>query len=157
MSTILSVEKLEQLQTAVDKIVEARHANENVFSSQAASEEIIKTMGIPVQDPQKSYELYYHNIQKALRMILPTGKPQSKVVRELVAILLSHKEKNNIKEGVRGADSRMATTEDMSNLIDVLSEWSENPDDIMSLMHILLNKNQELGYCPQDRQLKDYL
>ena len=48
----------------------------------------------------------------------------------------------------------MATTEDMSNLIDVLSEWSENPDDIMSLMHILLNKNQELGYCPQDRQLK---
>ena len=156
MNTSLSVEKLEQLKTAADRIVEARHANENLFGSQSTSEEIFRTMGIPVQDPQKSYELYYHNIQKALRMFLPVGEPQSKVVRELVAILLSHKEKNNIKEGVRGADSRMATTEDMSNLIDVLSEWS-NPDDIMSLIHLLLSKNQELGYCPQDRQLKDFL
>ena len=63
MSTSLSIEKLEQLQTAVDRIVEARHANENLFGSQVASEEIIRTMGIPVQDPQKSYELYYHNLE----------------------------------------------------------------------------------------------
>ena len=157
MSAALSSEKLQQLQSAVDRIVEARHSSESLFGSQVVSEEIIRTMGIPVQDPQQSYELYYNNIQKALRKFLPPKTDYSKVVRELVAILLSHKEKESIKAGTRGADSRMATTDDMSNLIDVLSEWAETPEDIMSLIHILLKKNKELGYCPQERQLADFI
>lgn len=157
MSATLSLEKLEQLQSAVDKIVEARHKDENMFGNQSASEDIMKTMGIPMQDPQKSYDLYYKNIQKALHAFLPAGEQHSKIVRELVAILLSHKEKNNIKAGIRGADSRMATTDDMNNLIDVLSEWSLNPDDIFSLMNILLTKNIELGYCPENRTIADFI
>ena len=51
----------------------------------------------------------------------------------------------------------MARTDDMVNLIDVLSEWSETPEDIMRLIYILLNKNKELGYVPNDRRISDYL
>ena len=50
----------------------------------------------------------------------------------------------------------MATTTDMENIIDVLSEWSETPTDYFKLAHILLRKNKELKYIPEDRDLKDY-
>ena len=157
MSAALSKDKLEQLETAVDRIVKARHIDEGLFDRSPATDDIIRTMGLAEQDPEKSYKLYYGNIQKALRKFLPPRKKTSQVARELVAILLSHKEKENVNSGRRGADSRMARTDDMVNLIDVLSEWSETPEDIMRLIYILLNKNKELGYVPNDRRISDYL
>ena len=81
----------------------------------------------------------------------------SKTIRELICILLAHKELSGITYGTREADSRMATTTDMENLIDVLSEWSETPTDYFKLANILLKKNKELGYIPEEREIKDYL
>jgi len=153
----LSSEKLNQLVAAVDKIVEARHASDGLWNEKPSSEEIVRTMGLSVQDPQKSYSLYYHNIQKALRSFLPAKTPVTKVIRELVAVLLTGHEKENIKSGKRGADSRMATTDDMVHLIDVLSEWSSTPEDPMKLVYILFDKNKELGYIPSERSLADYV
>lgn len=157
MSAALSKEKLEQLESAVDRIVEARHIGDEIFDRNPPSKEIIRTMGLAEQDPEKSYKLYYGNIQKALRKFLPPRQRTSLVARELVAVLLTHKEKEGIKSGKRGADSRMAKTDDMVNLIDVLSEWSETPEDIMKLIYILLEKNKSLGYVPEERSLFDYL
>ncbi len=109
-----------------------------------------------MQDPDQSYKLYYQNIQKFLGEYLPKDNDISKVIRNLICILLAHRELSGITYGVRGADSRMATTTDMENIIDVLSEWSETPTDYFKLAHILLRKNKELKYIPEDRDLKDY-
>lgn len=73
----------------------------------------------------------------------------------MVCILLSHKEKD--KKGIRHADSRQAKTTDMENLIDVLSEWSETPQDFFRLAITLINKNKELGYITEEKTIQDYL
>ena len=74
MSSALSKDKLEQLETAVDRIVKARHIDEGLFDRSPATDDIIRTMGLAEQDPEKSYKLYYGNIQKALRKFLPPRK-----------------------------------------------------------------------------------
>lgn len=50
----------------------------------------------------------------------------------------------------------MAKTEDMENLIDILSEWSDTPTDFWGLAMKLLNKCKELKYIPEERTLMDY-
>jgi len=63
----------------------------------------------------------------------------------------------NLTYGKRGADSRQAKTPDMENLIEVLIDWSTTPNDYFRLSNILLNKNKELEYIPQERSLADYI
>ena len=75
----------------------------------------------------------------------------------MVCILLAHKELSGLTYGVRGADSRMSDTNDMQNMIEVLSEWSKTPTDYFKLATILLDKCKELGYVPQERALNDYV
>ena len=71
--------------------------------------------------------------------------------------MLSHKELSGITYGVRGADSRMATSADMENMIDVLSEWSSTPTDYYRLTTILFDKCKELKYIPENRELSEYM
>ena len=124
----LSKKKLEDLISAVDKIVAANSQQEpSLFDELSAPTDIAKILDVPIQDPEKSYDLYYGNIQKFLNSFLPKDNEISKPIRELVCILLSHKEKD--KKVIRHGDSRQAKTTDMENLIEVLSEWSETPQD----------------------------
>lgn len=142
---------------AAEKIVEANsQPQEDLFGEVRDPNAVAKILDIPLQDPDQSYKLYYQNIQKFLGEYLPKDNDISKVIRNLICILLAHRELSGITYGVRGADSRMATTTDMENIIDVLSEWSETPTDYFKLAHILLRKNKELKYIPEDRDLKDY-
>lgn len=154
-----NAEKLENLISAVDRIVDARASEEGqlVNDNDALKSSIVETLGLAYQDPQKSYDLYYHNIQKILREFLPKDSVYTKAVRNLVNTLLSHKEMSEVNYGTRGADSRMATTEDMSNLIDVLTDWSTTPSDYFRLVTILLEKNKELGYSPANREWKEFI
>lgn len=154
-----NAEKLENLISAVDRIVDARASEEGqlVNDNDALKSSIVETLGLAYQDPQKSYDLYYRNIQKILREFLPKDSVYTKAVRNLVNTLLSHKEMSEVNYGTRGADSRMATTEDMSNLIDVLTDWSTTPSDYFRLVTILLEKNKELGYSPANREWKEFI
>ena len=153
----IAKKKLEDLITAAEKIVEANsQPQEDLFGEVRDPNAVAKILDIPLQDPDQSYKLYYQNIQKFLGENLPKDNDISKVIRNLICILLAHRELSGITYGVRGADSRMATTTDMENIIDVLSEWSETPTDYFKLAHILLRKNKELKYIPEDRDLKDY-
>ncbi|WP_337659513.1 hypothetical protein [Butyricimonas virosa] len=153
----IAKKKLEDLITAAEKIVEANsQPQEDLFGEVRDPNAVAKILDIPLQDPDQSYKLYYQNIQKFLGEYLPKDNDISKVIRNLICILLAHRELSGITYGVRGADSRMATTTDMENIIDVLSEWSETPTDYFKLAHILLRKNKELKYIPEDRDLKDY-
>lgn len=154
----LSNTKLEQLITAVDKIVESRqNQSEDLFDNLSTSERISITLGIPLQNPEMSYNLYYGNIQRFLKEFLPKENDVAKPIRNLICTLLSHHEKENKTYGRRGADSRMASTEDMEHIIDVLSKWSENPNDYFNLANILIQKNKELNYIPIDRTIQDYV
>ena len=154
----LPKKKLEDLISAADKIIEANNqTQEDLFGQVKNPNAISEILDIPLQDPKRSYTLYYQNIQKFLGDFLPKDNDISKTIRELICILLAHKELSGITYGTREADSRMATTKDMENLIDVLSEWSETPTDYFKLANILLKKNKELGYIPEEREIKDYL
>ena len=150
--------RLEDLISAADKIIAANEERAtDLFGEVNNVDEIRKILDVPVQDPQKSYDLYYKNIQKFLGDILPKDNDISRVIREEICILLAHKELSGLTYGVRGADSRQATTEDMEHIIDVLTEWAETPTDFLKLAHILLSKCKELGYIPEEREIKDYL
>lgn len=154
----INKKRLEDLISAADKIIAANEEKTtDLFGEVNNIDEIRRIFDLPIQDPQKSYDLYYKNIQKFLGEILPKDNEISKVIREEVCILLAHKELSGLTYGVRGADSRQATTEDMEHIINVLTEWSETPTDYFKLAHILLNKCKELGYIPEDREIKDYL
>lgn len=152
----LSKKKIDELISAVDKIVAANSQTEtNLFNELTGAENITEILNIPIQDPEKSYDLYYGNIQKFLNRFIPKDNQINKPIRELICILLTHKEKD--KRGIRHADSRQARTTEMENLIDVLSQWSETPTDYFRLSHLLLQKNKELGYIPEEKTIQDYL
>ena len=154
----IAKKKLDDLITAAEKIVEANSQPQiDLFGEVRKPDAVAKILDIPLQDPDKSYNLYYQNIQRFLGEFLPKNNDISKIIRALVCVLLAHRELSGITYGVRGADSRMATTTDMENIIDVLSEWSETPTDYFQLANILLRKNKELKYIPENRNLKDYL
>ena len=150
--------KLEELISAADKIIEANSKpQENLFGEVKDPNKIRELLDLPLQDPQKSYELYYPNIRKFLDKYIPKDLDIREVIFEEVNIMLAHKERIGITCGKRNADSRMSSTKDMEYLIDVLSEWAETPTDYFKLAHILLKKNQELGYVPKERVLRDYM
>lgn len=152
----ISKSKLDELISAVDKIVSANSQQEpSLFDELTISKDIAHILDVEIQDPEKSYDLYYGNIQRFLNRFLPKDNDISKPIRELVCILLTHKEKD--KKGIRHADSRQARTAEMGNLIDVLSEWSETPTEFFRLSQLLLQKNKELGYIAEDKTIQDYL
>lgn len=152
----LSKKKLDDLISAVDKIVSANHQQEpNLFDELTISKDIAQILDVEIQDPDKSYDLYYRNIQNFLSRFLPKDNTINRPIRELICILLTHKEKD--KKGIRHADSRQARTAEMENLIDVLSEWSETSTEFFRLAQLLLQKNKELGYIAEDKTIQDYL
>lgn len=152
----ISKSKLDELISTVDKIVSANSQQEpSLFDELTISKDIAQILDVEIQDPEKSYDLYYGNIQRFLNSFLPKENAISKPIRELVCVLLTHKEKD--KKGIRHADSRQARTAEMENLIDVLSEWSETPTEFFRLAQLLLQKNKELGYIAEDKTIQDYL
>lgn len=112
--------------------------------------------GDTLQDPKKSYDLFYGGIQSFLLKLMPKSDTRT-VILELKNILLTGKEKRNISYGVRGADSRMSKTVEMEAIIDVLTGWSVTPDDFFKLTTMLLDKNKELGFVPEERVFWDYI
>ena len=154
----LNKKSIDDLISAADKIIAANTQQEkDLFGEVKNADAIRDIMELDVQAPEKSWELYYENIQQFLNRFLPKDTDISKVIREQVCILLAHKERSGLTYGKRHADSRMAKTKDMEHLIDVLSEWSATPTDYFRLSHILLNKCKELKYVPEDREICDYI
>lgn len=150
--------ELDQLEEVVNKIVTANNLEQkNLFGETRLTREVVELLDIREQDPELSYNLYYRNIQPFLNLFIPKDDTINRPIRELICILLTGKEKKNITYGTRGADSRSSLTSDMEDIIEVLSDWSETPNDYFRLTNILLNKNKELGFIPEDRTIQDYI
>ena len=63
----LPKKKLEDLICAADKIIEANNqTQEDLFGQVKNPNAISEILDIPLQDPKRSYTLYYQNIQKFL-------------------------------------------------------------------------------------------
>ena len=63
----LPKKKLEDLISAADKIIEANNqTQEDLFGQVKNPNAISEILDIPLQDPKRSYTLYYQNIQKFL-------------------------------------------------------------------------------------------
>ncbi len=159
----LSKQKIEELISAAERIIEAQKDNKKqlLFDLTENDENLnnLKELLDPdvLVDPDKSYDLFYNGIQALLLSVLPKDNDIRVVILELKSILLTGKEKAQITHGKRGADSRMAGPSTMEYVIDILSEWSQTPHDLLKLSYLLLNKNKELAYVPQERVISDYI
>ena len=156
--------KLEELIGATQKIIEAQQDDKKklLFGLTEENKEEITELNelldtSIIEDPDKSYDLFYNGIQKFLLSVLPKDPKIRKPILELKSILLTGNERENINSGKRGADSRMTYMASMENVIDIITEWSMSPHDYMKLGYLLLNKNKELGYIPQTRDISDYI
>ncbi|MEA4962301.1 MULTISPECIES: hypothetical protein [Bacteria] len=86
--------KLERLMEAIDGIVAANALEQNdLFGENPLTRDVIELLDIQEQDPEKSYELYYRNIQPFLNLFIPKDNEINRPIRELVCILLTGKEK----------------------------------------------------------------
>ena len=146
----LSKKKLEDLISAVDKIVAANSQQEpSLFDELSAPTDIAKILDVPIQDPEKSYDLYYGNIQKFLNSFLPKDNEISKPIRELVCILLSHKEKDNYKVSLvntvnnheqiilRNSDGVYVVTPRINKSFKFQSDWPYNNSQVYLLGPLL--------------------
>lgn len=149
--------KVEELMTAIDRIVDSRESKADLFGFDEERESLKEKLGISTHNLQQVYNLFYGNIQSFLSNILPKDAAINAPIRNLVCTLLSHHERKYITSGKRGADSKMASSEDMEELIDIFYKWSETPNDLFRLANILLERNKELKYIPKDRTLQDYV
>lgn len=160
----ISKKKIEELMSAAEKIIATQSTNKKslLFELTEETDESIKELSAllepdALQDPEKSYDLFYNGIQKLLLSTIPADNDIRGVILELKTILLSGKEKQFVSYGKRGADSRMSQSSEMESVIDILTEWCDTPYDFFKLAILLLNKNKELNYVPQDRELCDYM
>lgn len=160
----ISRKKIEELISAADRIVEAQSANKKslLFDLTEETNESLKELSTllepnALQDPKRSYDLFYNGIQKLLLSTIPADNDIRGVILELKSVLLTGKEKEFISYGKRGADSRMSESTAMEAVIDILTEWCETPYNFLKLAVLLLNKNKELNYVPAERELSDYM
>lgn len=160
----LKKDKLEELIGATQRIIEAQQNDKKKLlfglteENKEEIEELNELLNVSlIEDPDKSYDLFYNGIQKFLLSVLPKDTKIRQPILELKSILLTGKEKKNINSGKRGADSRMTYMSSMENVIDIITEWSMSPHDYMKLAYLLLNKNKQLGFIPENRDISDYM
>lgn len=160
----ISKKKIEELISAADRIVSAQDNSKKtlLFDLTEDTNESIQDLSSLLDseylhDSQKTYKLFYDGIQKLLLSTIPVDNTIRKVILELKSILLTGKEKEFITYGKRGADSRGESQSKMEFVIDILSEWSSTPYDYFRLATLLLEKNKELNYIPESRQISDYV
>lgn len=101
-----------------------------------------------IDDPEEKYHLYYNVVTRLLKKHLPKGE-QNKVARNLV-----YEEKNTFltrghrkdDRGIRGADSRMAYSPDMADLINIITEWISTKGGMFQLYTKIRDLNISKGY-----------
>ena len=76
--------KVEELMTAIDRIVDSRESKADLFGFDEEREGLKEKLGISTHNPQQVYNLFYGNIQSFLSNILPKDAAINRVKEELI-------------------------------------------------------------------------
>ena len=94
--------------------------------------------GLPLQDPDSSYELYYKLLDKLKREHIPSGEVGQPVRDEINRFVKEGKEK--------GRDVRQARTSMFREAINEITTWVQESggNDVMSLFNRFRDLNREV-------------
>lgn len=100
------------------------------------------------KSPKEVYDLYYPGIYNVLNRTLPPKKGEGALLRRLVfdelgVFLADGKVKKN---GRRGADGRMTYSENMEEVVEIISSWISESGDAISLFFELFDLNEKHAY-----------
>nr|DAO29189.1 MAG TPA: hypothetical protein [Caudoviricetes sp.] len=101
-----------------------------------------------IDNPKEKYELYYNVVNRLLKKHLPKGKQFEKernFIYEEKNVFLTRGHRKNDK-GIRGADGRMAFTDDINELVNVITDWITSKGGMFELYSKLLELNKTKGY-----------
>jgi len=110
-------------------------------------EEILKS-GLPIDNPEKKYNLYYKGIERTLKNHLPKGKEFAKArsyVREEKCVFLTRGKRLN-EQGIRNMDSRMGYIEDADKMLKLIMKWVSKNGTMVELHNEIRDLNISLGY-----------
>jgi len=101
-----------------------------------------------IDDPEAKYALYYKVINRLIKKHLPKGD-SFKEARDLI-----YEEKNTYltgghridESGIRGADGRMAYTDNMHEFVNIVTDWISSKGTIYELYIKLRDLNVSKGY-----------
>lgn len=142
--------KLQILQRAK----EAKEKQLSINMDTQSFEEIDKVKAIlskNFDDPEEKFDLYYKATTRVLMKYLPKGKgfkvERSIIYDEKNIFLTRGKVKN--KSGIRGGDSRMGYTDDMYELVNLITDWVSTTQDPVDLYQRIYDLNDKHGYPHQ--------
>lgn len=101
-----------------------------------------------IDNPEEKYNLYYNVVNQLLKKHLPKGE-NFKKARDLI-----YEEKNTFltrgrrkdERGIRGADGRMVFTDDINELINIITHWISAKGTMYDLYTKILDLNISKGY-----------
>ena len=101
-----------------------------------------------IDNPEEKYNLYYNVVNQLLKKHLPKGE-NFKKARDLI-----YEEKNTFltrgrrkdERGIRGADGRMVFTDDINELINIITHWISAKATMYDLYTKILDLNISKGY-----------
>ena len=101
-----------------------------------------------IDDPEEKYNLYYNVVNRLLRKYLPKGDA-NKEARDLIYeeknIFLTRGHRKDAR-GIRGADGRMGYIPDMTEFINVITEWITSRGTMFDLYSKIRGLNIAKGY-----------
>jgi hypothetical protein len=101
-----------------------------------------------IDNPKEKYELYYNVVNRLLKKHLPKGKlfeKERNFIYEEKNVFLTRGHRKNDK-GIRGADGRMAFTDDINELVNVITDWITSKGGMFELYTKLSELNKSKGY-----------
>ncbi len=134
-------------------LMQADEIKEQTFDFDINGQVVFKTevdelLQQPIDDPKEKYDLFYNVIERYLRRYLPKGDKNAKIrkwIRDEKCVFLTRGHRKD-KRGRRHADSRMAYTPDMYELVNLLTEWIASRGTAFALYTKLRELNFSKGY-----------
>lgn len=120
----------------------------NDYEQISFKSEVDSMLDVPIDDPQKKYELYYNVISKLLLTHLPKGKEYEKArifIYDERATFLTRGHRKDAR-GIRHADSRMGYNPDMKEFARIVVEWVFQKGTMFDLYTKLRELNKSKGY-----------
>ncbi len=101
-----------------------------------------------IDDPEKKYDVYYHGIEKLLKLypkpVDKIGKKAFKIIREEKNIFLNRGKK--LVKGFRKGDARMAFIPDMEAAANIIQSNYLTGGNLFELFMAFREENIKLGY-----------